>query len=378
MAGSVYKPCKYKGCGKAPKCKHPWWLSYTHQGRRYRMSVDDFAKKPVKSKTEAAEAWLPRFITEVREGRDPRQQLLADRDGLSLAKFIELYEEGHCRAEGLNLDSLKYRLHRIKSVLGELPLKALEKPGPILDFLRDLESKGLTNATTNRYRSRLCHMINWAISRDLLSTNPFDKKGVIRMRPENNKRTRRLAPSEEKNLLLACRGGWGAYKSEREMMRLRIIAALDTGMRAGEMQRLQLCHLDFKQRLVRIPGEISKFPKDREIPMTPRLKRALQRRRFLGPDAYVFGNKDGAFVRSFREAWIGVLTRAGFARGLGSRGWDLHWHDLRHEFGSRVLEKGEPISVVRDLMGHQSVLTTERYDNQTLAAKRKAIKTLAG
>ena len=73
-----------------------------------------------------------------------------------------------------------------------------------------------------------------------------------------------------------------------------------------------------------------------------------------------------------------MLTKAGVAHGPSNRGWDLHLHDLRHEFGSRMLEKAEPNSVVWDLMGHQSALTTERCDNQTLVAKRKAIKTLAG
>ena len=37
------------------------------------------------------------------------------------------------------------------------------------------------------------------------------------------------------------------------------------------------------------------------------------------------------------------------------------------------VERGENLSVVRDLMGHASVLTTERYDNQKLLSKRRAI-----
>ena len=45
---------------------------------------------------------------------------------------------------------------------------------------------------------------------------------------------------------------------------------------------------------------------------------------------------------------------------------NLHWHDLRHEYASRLVEKGVPLAQVRDLLGHASITTTERYDNQRL------------
>jgi len=44
----------------------------------------------------------------------------------------------------------------------------------------------------------------------------------------------------------------------------------------------------------------------------------------------------------------------------------LHWHDLRHEYASRLVEKGVPLAQVRDLLGHASIITTERCDNQKL------------
>jgi site-specific recombinase XerD len=47
---------------------------------------------------------------------------------------------------------------------------------------------------------------------------------------------------------------------------------------------------------------------------------------------------------------------------------NLRWHDLRHEHASRLVEKGVPLSQVRDLLGHASIVTTERYDNQNSEA----------
>ena len=39
---------------------------------------------------------------------------------------------------------------------------------------------------------------------------------------------------------------------------------------------------------------------------------------------------------------------------------------LRHEYASRLIERGVPLAQVRDLLGHASITTTERYDNQDL------------
>ena len=51
---------------------------------------------------------------------------------------------------------------------------------------------------------------------------------------------------------------------------------------------------------------------------------------------------------------------------------NLHWHDLRHEYASRLVEGLVPLAQVRDLLGHASILTTERYDNQRLEALQAA------
>ena len=46
-------------------------------------------------------------------------------------------------------------------------------------------------------------------------------------------------------------------------------------------------------------------------------------------------------------------------------GIDLRWHDLRHEYASRLVERGVPLSQVRDLLGHASIVTTERPADAT-------------
>ena len=57
---------------------------------------------------------------------------------------------------------------------------------------------------------------------------------------------------------------------------------------------------------------------------------------------------------------------------------NLHWHDLRHEYASRLVERGVPLAQVRYFLGHASILTTERYDNQRLEALQAAVERLEG
>jgi integrase len=55
---------------------------------------------------------------------------------------------------------------------------------------------------------------------------------------------------------------------------------------------------------------------------------------------------------------------------------DLHWHDLRHECACRLAERGVPITKIQFLLGHASVVTTERYIHHTLAELAKAAAVL--
>ena len=108
-------------------------------------------------------------------------------------------------------------------------------------------------------------------------------------------------------------------------------------------------------------------------------------------DVHVFSNEAGEPIRSFKKAWvIAVLKsydvvvrwRKGQYKDLSSECQqrfceiNLHWHDLRHEYASRLVERGVPLAQVRDLLGHASIVTTERYDNQKLEVLQAAAQRL--
>lgn len=372
MAGSVFKQCRYKGCLSAPRCKHPWWLSFSKQGRRYRMKADDFARKPVPSKTEAAEVWLPKFITEVREGRDPVSTAGTQRDDavMTVRRLVPIYLERHCKAEGLSLNALEPRLHGIRDYFGEAPLKTLEALETVEDFKVHLLSTGRAPATVNRYLAQLRHMINWCIDRGLLERTPFLGRGRgIRLLREDNHRHRRLMANEDYRLFQVA--------SAEPMMVDRLIVALDTGMRRGEMLSLQNKHVLWEEDVIRVLAANTKTHHERMIPITTkRLRSVLERRRFLGAEAYIFGNEVGERKTEFRAAWRRILAKAQITDPAQGINGDLHWHDLRHECGSRLAEEGVALHEIRYLLGHKVLATTQRYLNVTLDSLKQSTKVL--
>jgi hypothetical protein len=106
-------------------------------------------------------------------------------------------------------------------------------------------------------------------------------------------------------------------------------------------------------------------------------------------DALVFSDETGEPVGRFRTAWVTALLKAhGVKPEWKACGWtgltpecaeqfrriNLHWHDLRHEYASRLVEKGVPLAQVRDprprLDYHDRALRQPELENLQAAAAR--------
>ena len=90
----------------------------------------------------------------------------------------------------------------------------------------------------------------------------------------------------------------------------RIIGALETCCRQGEMLRIQNRDVDWTQHQILIKAEDAKDNENRRIPFDPkgRLAPILKRRAELGP--YAFGlAREGEFQDSFKTAWAGCSIR---------------------------------------------------------------------
>ncbi len=121
-----------------------------------------------------------------------------------------------------------------------------------------------------------------------------------------------------------------------------------------------------------IDASKSKTNEARGIPMTSRLRAILEMRQH-GPDgqpfpieAHIFGNDVGEPVRSIYKGWDLARRRAGIH--------ELHFHDLRREFASRLMESGAAEHDVRDWLGHANITTTSRYLSSSAFRRQDVMK----
>ncbi len=239
----------------------------------------------------------------------------------------------------------------------------------------------------NRNLSRLRAVFNWAVRVGYLDRTPF-KRGpetVIKLSPEIG-RSRRLRDDEEDCLL----------STSHPHLRSLIIAAVETGMRRGELLNLrwrQIEGLSGRGPEIALQARQTKTRRDRRVPISGRLRAMLDMRRTdpaglpLPPDARVFGSEAGERVKDVKRAWqTAVLKSHGYRPRYTATGQldetsrksyrriDLHFHDLCREAGSRWLEGGVPLHVVRDWLGHANVAQTSTYLATTARTQHDAMR----
>ncbi len=142
-----------------------------------------------------------------------------------------------------------------------------------------------------------------------------------------------------------------------------VIASINTGLRYGELTALEWASVDLGACVLTVTGKTAKGAKTRHIPLNAEaldvLTRWCKQRSGAG---LVFANPDGSRIRSVKTAWAAVLTDAKIK--------NFRWHDLRHTFASKLVQRGVDLVVVRDLLGHGDFKLTLRYAH--LEPKQKA------
>lgn len=180
-------------------------------------------------------------------------------------------------------------------------------------------------------------------------------------------------------------------RTEGHEMRARLICALDTGLRKGEMLKVENKHVDWPTSEIRITAANAKCGRSRRVPLDEegRLGEILKERKRLGPEAFVFGNwTTGEYVSCFSKAWSRLRASAyGIKyerKGRGKRAKaetmaalravDLHWHDLRDEAASRWMDRGVELRIIQLLLGHSTIAMTERYLNVSSGGLAEALR----
>ncbi len=218
--------------------------------------------------------------------------------------------------------------------------KASEAESVAIKMIADMHAH-YAPATINRSLGFLKTALTMAYKANL---TPIDYGAKIRRLPENNQRHTYLSIEEVKRLADAC----------SEQVRAAIWIALLTGCRRGEI--LKLKPEDITGNRLRIQSWNTKTLRERTCPILPALRPWL---------AYV----------PLKINFEGLKT--GFARGREKAKLDVNFHDLRHTCASLLINMSVPMEVIRDIIGHTTVKTTERYAHLQVDKQEDALRLLS-
>jgi len=387
------------------KCAHSWYLNFKPRGgKAYRLSLDKYLGKHIDSKTKA-EIEAEKIRTAIRAGGFGQP---APRQEMTLRQIADTYLERYVAVErAATAVAFTGALATICRTVVPRPTGESAPFGDwrLADVVTDTierfrevrRGQGLGVVGTNRLLEHARALYNWSLRTGYVEWSPFTRAGqaVVKLSDEHG-RSRRLDADtdEEAKLLAAC----------TPHVRAVVEAALETGMRRGEILSLQWHQVEglkvdgstltwAPRAEIVLPWTKTKTRRDRRIPISTRLKAVLEMRQFdpagepLPGHAYVFGNAIGQRVVDVKRAWQAAVLKAhghtptytdtanlAPESRAALDAIDLHFHDLRREAGSRWLEGGVPLHTVRDWLGHTSIAQTSTYLAGTIATQHDAMR----
>jgi integrase len=265
----------------------------------------------------------------------------------TISNLVEDFLEIYFKPRGKSLTSEKYRFERIKKKFGSIKPEDLTT----LDVERWMNERRADGVFGHHDVARLKAIMNWGYNRELFPQLRVRWKALEMQK--SRERSRRLDEGEEEKL--------GAAAPER--LKPLITMALDTGLRAGTLFGLTFGMVEGDSLL--IPRKLLKNKKarhDLRIPLTQRAKAIIEFRtlgKTPGKTELIFGTW-GAQRRGFITLWEKTRETAGVPRGKDGK-FDLHWHDLRGEFATRLHEAGVAIETISYLLDHATIEMTRRY-----------------
>ncbi len=216
-------------------------------------------------------------------------------------------------------------------------------------------------ATVHRELEVLRSILRYARNEGWIEHTPFERTSTpLISKADENRRDRVMSRDEEVSLLDAC-----SDTSPRGHIRGLFIAAVDTGMRKGELLKLVWSDVDLAGRIINIKALNTKTLRSRTAPVSARLAKELERLpsfKLNDPEASVFN------LTKIQRSWGSACRVAGIS--------DLRFHDLRHTFATRLVQAGLPMAELARLLGHTSIETTYRYTNATPETTSRAAEML--
>ncbi len=263
--------------------------------------------------------------------------------------------------KSLSHNSMEAYLHDVEKLLQFFAHKKLERTPEnvtyedLTEFIRWINGLGMTATSQARIISGLKSFYKYLLIEDVLKKTPtelLEAPKTIRHLPDV------LAVSEIDRLIAAI------DLSKPEGMRNKAIleAMFSCGLRVSETVNLQISHIFFDDEFVKVTG---KGDKERLVPIGQSAIKAIRLykdnvRNHLEIKA---GNSDILFLNrrgsKMSRGMIFYIIKQ-LAQDIGLKK-NISPHTFRHSFATALVEGGADLRAVQQMLGHESITTTEIY-----------------
>ena len=235
------------------------------------------------------------------------------------------------------------------------------------EFVAELFDLGLSARTQARIISGIKQFFGFLILEDLLKDDPSE---LLEM-PKIGRKLPEILTIEEIDQLI---GAIDLGKLEGHRNRAMIETLYSCGLRVSELVNLRFSDLYFEEGFIRVIG---KGNKERLVPVSPSVEKEIgiyndHIRRHqtiqLGNENVVFLNRRGAMLT--RVMIFTIIKNLSQAIGLKKT---ISPHTFRHSFATHLIEGGANLRAVQDMLGHESITTTEIYTHLDQRFLRDAI-----
>ena len=359
-----------------PSGKKSWYLDYKFDGKRKWWFIGHAEYISLAEARREAQA----FLGILAKGKDP---LAVPEPELTCGLLREKYYAPWVVENRKSGEETVKGLKRYFARFDDRPACSLTL-GDMELWRREMrETRKLKAATLNRAATYLTAMLNWAVKRKLISSNPLEE--LDHLKETDSKKSWRFLSKDEIAVLKealrardeAVRSGaqpciyaeplGGAFADPLEPM---VLVSLNTGVRWGTLVTLRWRNIDLVHGTMYIEAGGTKSETAQTLPLNSAALDALKKWRDEAPEAapvsLVFPAPMGGMFYNVNKAWYRLLADS----GLGH----LRWHDLRHTFASQLVIAGIPLNTVRELLGHKNIKTTLRYAHLAPQGLRAAVE----
>ncbi|WP_370794924.1 tyrosine recombinase XerC [Bacteroides stercorirosoris] len=233
----------------------------------------------------------------------------------------------------------------------------------VREWIVSLMDKGYTSTSINRKLSSLRSFYKFLLRRGEVTVNPLQKV----VGPKNKRPLPAFLKESEMDKLLDEVDFGEGFKGCRDHMIIEMFYA--TGMRLSELIGLDDKDVDFSSSLIKVTG---KRNKQRLIPFDEELKITMTEYVNVRNES-VLNRTDAFFVRETGERLTRSIVENLVKRNL-SKVVTLKKrspHVLRHTFATTMLNHDAELGAIKELLGHESLATTEIYTHTTFEELKK-------